>query len=194
MIKKWRDIENGDCLFKDTDMNDKGKGFFMKMINGITSLWQSIDDKKLKDGDDHSEFLCWNGRVLETHSSVFGAGVRSQNFLRWCEREGWPNVVIIRPPSSMSKTDVVEILRTISLYRGLPYNLERAIKSRLGKKYTPGIEEGLFCSESTLLFAGFKDWMGKWPREAREFMLDYGYFTIFEGETKDLVYGVGHER
>lgn len=188
MIKKWTEIESGDCVFKDTDMNDKGKKFYMRIINGITSLWQSLDDKKLQDGDDHSEFLCWNKGVLETHSSVFGTGVRSQNFLRWCEREGWPRVTIIRRPYDMTDEEIEKTLRTISMHRGLPYNLKRAIRSRRKKIISHKINDGLFCSESTLLWSGFHGWTGKWPREAREIMLDSGYFTIFEGETKDLIY------
>jgi len=168
-------------------MNDKGKPLFMRIVNEITSIFQSIEDRKLQDGDDHSEFLCWNGSILETHSSVYGSGVRSMNFVRWCEREGLPNVVILRPSTGLDSTEVEMIHQMMAELRGIEYNLKRAINSRLGKDTDDSIEAGLFCSEITLLLAGFQNWLKKWPREAREMMIEDGYFVIFEGEAKDLL-------
>jgi hypothetical protein len=187
MINSLKDIPNGAVLFKSTDMKDKDKPLSMRIINAFTDLFQSIAKKKLIRGDDHSEFLCRNLGILETHSSVYPQGVRTQNFEYWIEREGFPFIEILAPPVVMSFSEIRKFKKKITSMRGLEYNLDRAMKSLIGKEFELGIENGVFCSESTLIFANIEDWEGTWPYDAKQRFLDLKYTSIFKGESKTLL-------
>ena len=191
MINHWSQIRDGDVLFKDTDMDDKQKGFIMRLINQFTTWVQNIGRERKIDGDDHSETLHWDASVLSTSSSVFGAGVRTQSFRHWAMNEGYPRVVILRRRTEFSVEEKKELAQMIAHDRGLSYALKSAVKSKLLKKNekfteTDLIFRGLFCSETTLRWAK-QNWVGKWPREAHEDFLNIEYYPIFDGDVYELI-------
>lgn len=199
---KWTetiyDIEDGDILFKNTDIDDKGKGFFMRIANEITTGWTNIR-RRLKGqpiikGRDHTEFLLWNGTVLETHSSVSGTGVRSQNFLKWMEREGYPKVEILRRPKMMTSEQSAYAQHQILIDRGIPYALIPALKEGFSSGVTDKhlntkdlMERGIFCSESTKKYAGYKPYTGMWPDELYDFLKTENYISVYYGESSALI-------
>jgi hypothetical protein len=190
------DIQDGDVLFKNTEMDDKGKNFFMRIVNEITTGWQNFK-RWLKgmppmSGRDHTEFLLWNGNVLETHSSVSGVGLRTMNFVRWMEREGYPKIEILRPPKRMSQDDIEITRRQIINDRGIPYALKPAIKEGLSMEVNSEsnidlMKRGLFCSESTKRWAGYRPFTGQWPDELYIFFQGKNYLRVYKGESKDLI-------
>ena len=192
------DIQNGDVLFKNTEMNDKGKNFFMRIINEITTGWTNIR-RKIKgqaiiEGRDHTEFLLWNGTVLETHSSVSGVGVRSMNFLKWMEREGYPLIEILRKPKPMTPEQVGYAYHQILIDRGIPYATIPALKEGLTKDHKnlelntrDLMERGIFCSESTKKYSGYKPYTGMWPDELYDFLKKENYTSVYYGECSELI-------
>ncbi len=195
-IKTVYDLQNGDIIFKNTEMNDRGKNFFMRIINELTTGVQNIQ-RKIKGlpsikGRDHTEFFLWNGTIPETHSSVSGSGVRSQNFLKWMQREGYPAIEILRRPEAMTVEEVAMVSRQICIDRGIPYGTIPAIKEGLSLDHHEPVDldlmvRGIFCSESTKRYAGFKPFTGMWPAELYDFLVINGYFLVFKGSTRDLI-------
>lgn len=198
MIKTVYDIENGDILFKNTEMGDRGKSFFMKIINEITTGIQNIQRwfKGLPkiSGRDHTEFLLWNGTILETHSSVKGQGVRSQNFMKWMERQAYPEIEILRRPDRLDPEAITILHRQIIADRGIPYATKPAIR----EGFTSGHDSidltvsqmmirGIFCSESTKRYAGYRPFTGMYPGELYDFLIKEGYRSVFRANCQELI-------
>ena len=187
IIKSLSDIQNGDTLYKNTRWSDRDKKLFMRTVNFSTEVIQSIHKRKLITGRDHSEFLCWNQGILETHSSVYGQGVRSMNIENWIPREDEPDVIILRRKEKMTKLEYDRFQYLIVKLRGLPYNLKRAMRSILDMKITLGYLDGLFCSESTMSFSGFEEYEGIWPYACYMAHIQRGDYVAFEGNMKELL-------
>ena len=191
-------IENGDILFKNTDIDDKGKSFFMRIVNEVTTGMSNARRRikglpKIK-GRDHTEFLLWNGTILEAHSSVGGSGVRSMNFLKWMEREGYPKIEILRRPERMTPEQILVAHHEIIIDRGIPYALIPVIKEGFSSEVNEVslntndlMNRGLFCSESSKKYAGYKPFTGMWPDELYDFLKNEGYESVYYGESSDLI-------
>lgn len=197
-IESIYDIENGDVLFKNTDMDDNRKSFFMRIINQITTGISNLRRKKTGKhkiiGRDHTEFLLWDGTILETHSSVSGVGVRSMSFRKWIKREGSPKIEILRRPERMSVNQIVDVQREIKNDRGIPYALIPAIKEGFTSEVVEDIltqeelmDRGIFCSESTKKYSGYEPYTGMWPDELYDFLREKGYQPVYYGESSDLL-------
>ena len=186
IIKSLSDIRNGDTLYKNTKWSDRDKALFMRTVNFSTELIQSIHEWKLIRGKDHSEFLCWNKGILETHSSVYGQGVRTMAMINWIYTEDSPYVINLRRKEVMNPDQYENFQYKIAKMRGLPYNLKRARKSILGKDISLGYLEGLFCSESTMNFSGFEKYEGFWPYACYMAHIERGDYVVFEGDIEQL--------
>lgn len=198
MIQTVYDIESGDILFKNTEMHDKGKSWFMRVINELTTFFQNIQrwikGEPLIKGRDHTEFLLWDGTILETHSSVKGCGVRTQTFMKWMIREGYPYIEILRPPEKLTLEEVCEVKNMVKNDRGIPYATAKAVKESFtlkqdSKYITPPelMMRGIFCSESTKRYAGYRPFTGILPGELYDFLIDDGYKVVYQGEVSDLI-------
>jgi len=192
------DIQNGDVLFKNTELDDKGKSFIMRVVNNLTTSISNFRRKRkglptIK-GRDHTEFLLWNGTVLETHSSVSGTGVRSQNFLKWMEREGYPKIEVLRRPDIMTPDQIAYAQHQILIDRGIPYALVPALKEGFSKDVEEYglstndlMKRGIFCSESTKKYCGYQPYTGMWPDELYDFLKNEGYISVYYGESSKLI-------
>lgn len=197
-IQTVYDIENGDILFKNTEMSDRGKSWFMRLINELTTFLQNIQRwikrEPLIKGRDHTEFLLWDGCVLETHSSVEGSGVRTQNFMKWMEREAYPQIEILRRPQRMDLEEIVLTHNIIKIDRGIPYATSKAIKEAFTLDQDSHnlstrdlMERGIYCSESSKKYAGYKPYTGILPGELYDFLQNEGYILVFRGSCQDLI-------
>lgn len=198
LTKTLYDLHDGDIIWKNTQMTDTGKNFFMRIVNECISGWQNVA-RKIKglpkiEGQDHTELLMWNGTILETHSSVSGPGARSQSFVKWLQNEGDPEIVILRRPTPFTKDEKNNVMRQISIDRGLPYALSVAIK----EGFTDGVttekphenelmERGLFCTEATLRWSLWNNWWGMWPSEAYDEAVERAYFIVYKGKASNLL-------
>lgn len=197
-VKTIYDLQNGDIVFKNTRFRDKGKSFFMKVVNEITTGVQNIQRyfkglPRIK-GRDHTEFLLWNGTVLETTSSVKGPGVRTMNFLKWMEREGYPEIEILRRGQIMTVDEVTYTHRQIIIDRGVPYATIPVIKEGLTSDHKSlnlsskdMMKRGIFCSESSKRYSGYPLWTGQYPSELFDFLIKDGFFIIYNGKSSDLI-------
>lgn len=194
---KLKDVVFGAVVFKNTEFDDKGKSFFMKVANWVTSKIQSIKKKKKNKSilheTDHTEILTVNQGIVETHSSVSGTGFRTQLLLNWAEREGNPEVLILHPPKPFSEHEKRSILQEISFLRGVPYALKIAVEAGITEKEFEDVNElallrirGIFCSESTKKLSRFGNWAGVWPDELLDFLLQRGYTVEYKGEIKNI--------
>lgn len=198
MIRKWFEIQDGDIPFKNTEMHDRKKKLFMRIMNelttGIQNFWLWIRRKELIEGQDHAEITFWNDGTLETTSSVHPQGVRTMNFCNWCYNEDFPKLVILRRPDAMHSEEKRKAFKVIAEDRGIPYNKHGAVRSVFPKRAQieePAfsgelMERGLFCIESVLRIAGFKDWANKGPNESFEMLIEKGYYVVFDGDSADL--------
>lgn len=178
-------IQDGDILFKNTEMSDKKKKFLMRVANWVTSKIQGIDDK------DHVEVFHWTYNVLSVSSSVFGGGVRTQTFENWRINEGSPKIEILRAPKPMNNKSRFALSRSIAQDRGLPYGLIKAIKARLvsddEKRFSKDLrEDGVFCSEIVSKWVNNDDYLGDWPDDLYKKQIDKGYTVLYKGESKEI--------
>jgi len=161
LIRNWTDIKTGDRLFKDTDFNDKGKVWYMKIVTWGISFFQNLRKenrgKNLGDGDDHTETFLWlNGRLFVA-SATNDKGVRPVPFRRWIIQEGNPKIEIIRRriPYTPEEQDIIIDMALDDF--GLPYALVPGAIALFGKDKKGNIDEveadleirGMICSETT---------------------------------------------
>lgn len=197
-MKTLYDAQDGDIVWKNTQMSDTGKNFFMRVVNEVTTGWQNLQ-RKIKgqpkvDGQDHTELLMWYGTILETHSSVSGSGPRSQSFVKWIQNEGDPEIVILRRPKPFTQDEKNQSMRQIAIDRGLPYALAAAIKEGFTLDVSTEkpheselMERGIFCMESSLRWSLWKNWWGMWPAEGYDAAIDRGYYLVFKGKASELL-------
>ena len=185
---KMNEIESGYILFKDTEFNDKGKSFFMKIANWITKKVQGTKDK------DHTETFIRIYGTLCVASSVGGVGTRIQTFENWMRLEGYPKIEILSPPVSMSKHREKKLLSRILNDLGAGYALLGAVSSKdkhredgKNKKPRDIFETGIFCSETSGKWTDvIPDWEGDWPRVLYTKLLGLNYYTVFKSESNNI--------
>jgi len=194
LIKHWTDIKTGDRLFKDTDFNDKGKNFFMKIVTWVISHAQNLRKenrgKKLGDGADHTEtFIRINGELF-VFSATKDKGVRPMPFHRWVVQEGNPKIEIIRRRIPYSTIEKKMITNMAFQDLGLPYALKAGSKALLGKDKKGNIDEveadiesrGMICSETTARWDIDKyDWPEMLPKRLKELYLQNDASVAFFG-------------
>lgn len=194
MITHWTDIKTGDRLFKDTDFDNKGKNFFMKIVTWVISWFQNIKSGDIEDGDDHSETFVWVDEELHVASSTNKEGVRHKPFHRWVTQEGNPRIVIVRRRIPYSNRELELIYTMIMQDMGLPYALLSGAESLFGDPddeiaHVESIIEdrGLICSETTAKWDIDKyDWPNMLPQELRELYLQNDASEIFDNKALNL--------
>ena len=182
---RYSEINTGDTLYKNTEFNDKGKPFLMRVVNWATSKIQGVKDK------DHVEFFHWDNGILSVTSSVFGPGVRTQSFEHWKRNEGFPKIEILRRSHPFSAAEIKSISISISNDRGLPYGLIKALKAKISHDDENTVsdnlqEDGIFCSEQCSKLSGYNDWKGDWPLELYDKQISSGYSILFNGECSEI--------
>lgn len=197
MIESIIQAPFGCVMFKNTEWDDKGKSFFMKIANESTTGWQNLQRyfqglPPIK-GKDHTELLTIDEyNVVECHSSVSGSGVRTQSFDNWRKNEGYPKVLILQRPTEFNQVEKLLCLNLIKYLRGCPYGLAEAIDAGIFNNDLESVdidkihERGIFCSESSALFSLLEEWAGLWPAELYDVLISLGYHLIFDGESVDL--------
>ena len=198
---RWYDCLDGDVFVKDTDIKDRGKSIFMRLINDLTTFIQNIQRKRkglppIK-GRDHTELFLWSDSVLETHSSQSGKGARTQNMLHWLVQEDYPKGILLRRHKRITPEEKVAMQSMIAKDRGLPYATRDGILDGLKLDYNnikpyavpedELIHRGIYCSESTLKWSLFQKWAGLWPDPLVLFLLNNGYYIAFEGDTSTWI-------
>ena len=194
---KLKDVVFGAVVFKNTEFEDQGKSFFMKVANWLTSKIQFLNkllkNETVRHETDHTEFLTKVNGIVETHSSVNGTGFRTQHLKNWAELEGNPQVIILHPAKHFSEHEKRTILQEISFLRGVPYALKIAVEAGITEKEFEDVNEmsilrsrGIFCSESTKKLSRFGSWAGVWPDELLDFLLEKGYSVEYKGKIKNI--------
>ena len=194
MIHHWTEIKTGDRLFKDTDFDNKGKNFFMKIVTWCISWWQNLRSGDREDGDDHSETFIWLDNILHVASSTNKTGVRHMRFSRWAIQEGNPRIVIIRRRIPYTKDEEEQIIEMVFDDCGLPYALWDGAKAFFGKP-KDSIKEtlleledrGMICSETTAKWdIDFYFWPNMLPQRLRELYMENDASKIYNNKVLNL--------